>query len=252
VSKVTLFGYNRGMNWVRKGFVSLLAFLLLISLLWGVSSYNVHTKLSHPDKVKTWVASSGLYDHLVNAALAQAQTNSTQNGTAVSVAYNDPAVSSAAKAALPKELIESSTNKFIDANYAWLSGKTSKPQFNIDLTKAKQDFANGVGKQVADHLKTLPACTPDQLAKIQIPVNPLTVTCRPGSLDPQTEGNRVATEVMSNSDFLNNPVLTADNLGQAKDKPANPYYQQLSALPQIYQVGQNLVWICLLLVLILE
>lgn len=235
------------MNWARKGFVGFLAFILFISLLWGVSAYNVQANLSHPEKIETWLAESGIYDNLVNAALSQAQQDGDKNGTSISVSYKNAEVQKAAQSAFSKDLLKSNVNKFIEANYSWLSGKTPVPEFSIDLTEAKKNFAGQVGKYVTEHLAALPACTPEQLAKLQIPVDPSIVSCRPGSLDPKTEGDRVAEEVANSQDFLEKPVITADSLNGETSKP---YYEKLKNLPKFYQVGQHLAWIMALVALI--
>jgi hypothetical protein len=248
---VMVFGYNMGMNWVRKGFVGFLSFVLFACLLWGVSAYNLQTKLSHPEKVEAWLTDSGVYDRIITAALAGAQDDSNKNGTSISVSYKDPHIQEIAKSAFSTQLLQTNTNKFIEGNYAWLSGKTDKPQFNLDLTPAKQDFATQVGKYVTGHLSALPACTPEQLAQIQIPVDPSTVTCRPGSLDPTTEGKRVSDEVANSTDFLENPVITANTLNQDTNNPGKPYYEKLSYLPTAYQLGQNLAWILALVAAVL-
>jgi hypothetical protein len=247
---VVFFGYNNGMNWARKAFVGFLAFLLLVCLVGGVAAYNAKNQLSHPDKIETWLADSGIYSHVVPALLSQAQEDAGQNGTSISVSFNDPSVQAAAKSAFTDDILRTSTNKFIDSNYDWLSGKTTKPEFTIDLTQAKQSFADKVGEYVRQHLASLPACTPDQLAKLQIPVDPSTVTCRPGSLDPATEGKRVADEVANNSDFLGKPMVTADTLNHDANSSSQPYYQKLKNLPKAYQNSQKLAGLLALIAII--
>lgn len=234
-----VFGYNIGMNWVRKAFVGFLAVVLFFALLGSAYAYSLHSKLSNPANVEKLLAESKIYDHAVSAALSQAQDDSSKNGGEISVSLKSSVAQQAAQAAFPASLVQSSSNTFIDSNYKWLAGKTAKPDFSIDLTKAKQEFATSVGNYVIDHLKGLSVCTPEQLAQLQIPVDPLSVTCRPESLDPKTEGDRVANEV-ANSSFLSKPVVTADTLGQDQDSGKPPYYQKLSGLPRAYQLGNKL------------
>lgn len=231
---------------MRKGFVAFLAFVLLVSLLGVASAYNFRTNLAQPHKVEAWLADSGVYDHLVKAALSQAQDDSAKNGTGISVSYDNPEVKSAAKSAFNTQLVQESANKFIEGNYSWLSGKSTKPDLNIDLTGAKQSFADKVGQYVTNRLSALPVCTPEQLAKLQIPIDPVSANCRPGSLDPKTEGSRVADEVMNSGEFLNKPVVTADTISGNN----RPYYEKLSSLPTAYRLVQNLVWVFGLIIII--
>jgi hypothetical protein len=227
------------MVWLRKGLVHFLAFVLLVSLLAGVWLIGLNHNFGKPDKVKTWIANSKVYDRAVSAVLDSSQDDSVKNGTTTSVSLKDPNVQAAAKQAFSPQLLQQSVNTFIDANYAWLQGKTATPQFDIDLTSAKQDFANRVGKYVETRLSSLPVCTPEQQAQLQIPVDALSVNCRPSNLDPKAEGSRVAQEMLG-SDFLGKPVITADTLSR-NDQNANskPYYVQASQLPRIYRLMQN-------------
>jgi len=140
-------------------------------------------------------------------------------------------------------LLQTNVNTFIDANYAWLSGKTPTPQFSLDFVGAKQDFATKVGDYVQTHLASLPICTAQQQAVLQIPIDPLTVTCRPAALNPKAEGARVAQEVSSGK-FLSQPVVTPTSLGHDQSSPnQKPYYQGLSKLPQLYRLSQKLPFI---------
>ena len=65
------------------------------------------------------------------------------------------------------------------------------------------------------------------------------------------EGDRVAQEINGNSDFLNNPVITAGSLNQDQFSQGGnnaapqgqPYYKKLSWAPKLYQIGRQLPWI---------
>lgn len=224
------------MIWLRKGFGLFFSLILFLSLVAGVSSFAFNLSFGTPAKVKTWLAESKIYDSVVSAALNSSQDDGNSDG---SVDMKDPVVQQAAKQAFSSQLLQQSANTFIDANYAWLNGKTSVPQFKIDLSVAKDDFATRVGKAVETHLAGLTVCTAQQQAQLQIPVNSLTVTCRPAVIDPKTEGARVTQEIKT-SDFLNNPVLTADNLNQNSNDPsAKAYYVSASKAPQVFRLQQK-------------
>ncbi len=239
------------MIWVRKGFVHFLAILLFISLVGGVAILNVNRVFGQPAEVKTLVAQSGIYDHLVSAALDQSQTDANKNGGSdSSVSLNDTAVQQAAKQSFTPDLLRTSFETFIDANYAWLQGKTATPQFNIDLSGAKNSLADQVGAAVTTRLKTLPVCSAAQMAQLQLPVNSLTVDCRPTNIDPQTEGARVAQDIKTSNDFLGQPVLTPTSVNQQKDAQAKPYFKTASKAPQVYRFTQKAPFILAALALL--
>lgn len=240
------------MIWLRKGVVFLLSVILLISLVVGVAAFNINRNLGSPSALEQRLAGSGIYSSVTNAALEQSEKSSSSSGDSGTVSLSDTAVQQAANSAFSQALVEREVNAFIEGNYHWLSGKKSAPDYNIDLTSAKESFAKQVGQAVQTHLSGLPACTPQQLNQLPIPVDPLQITCRPITLDPKAEGDRVAQEINDTNDFLGNPVITANTLnqpsqnsnsGQENTPPGKPYYKQFSWAPTAYRVGLKLPWI---------
>jgi hypothetical protein len=240
------------MIWLRKGVVHLLGILLFISLLGGVWALDINHNFSQPDKLKTWLHDSKIYDKALSATLKDAQNEQNETGGDTSVSLTDPNIQNLAGQAFTPQLVEKSVNTFIDANYAWLQGKTDKPAFSIDLSGAKADFATRAGQFVQQRLTSLPACTPAEQAQLQIPVDAFSVTCRPSGLDPTAEGNRVRDEINNSQDFLGQPNVNADNVNKQDQAEANqePYYQKLASLPKVYRIGQKLPYIFVFLALL--
>lgn len=238
------------MHWFRKVLVAFFALILFISFINIAWSVAIVRNLGNPATVKAWIASSKIYDNAVSAVLNNTQNDEDKNGGDSSISLKDPVVQQAAKEAFSPALLQSSVNTFIDSNYAWLNGKTATPDFNIDLSKAKEDFATKVGTAVKTRLAGLKVCTAEQQAALQIPVTVTTVTCRPANLDPATEGARVANEIRT-SEFLSNPVLTADTLAHDKNNTSSkPYYQQVAHLPEAFQAAKVAPYALSLLALI--
>jgi hypothetical protein len=227
------------MTWFRKVLVAFFAFILLLSLLDLAYSTSLNRNFGTSDNIKTWLAESKIYDKALNAVLDATQEQSNKNGGDQSISLTDSVVKQAATEAFSPQLLQNSVNSFIDANYAWLSGKTATPEFKIDLSNAKDDFATKIGNAVQTRLTGLTACTPAQETQLQLPVDVMTVTCRPPNLDPKTEGARVANEIRI-SEFLSKPVITADSLAHDQSNTSSkPYYVQLSKAPAIFQFQQK-------------
>lgn len=226
------------MIWVRKGFVNLLTVVLLFSLLGAAGAVAFNQTLGKPDKVKQLLADAKVYERTTGAFLETSQTETLNNGGDSTLALNSATVKRFADQAFPAALVQSSADTFIDAHYAWLSGETALPEFTIDVTAAKQDFADRVGANVATRLEGLSVCTNEQVTQLQIPIDPLSVTCRPPNLDPKTEGARVTAEII-NGEFLENSVITPETLNQNDEGAGAPYYKQLSWVPAAFQIGQN-------------
>lgn len=232
------------MTWLRKGTVHLLSLVLLLALVGGALATGFNLAFSQPDRVKNWLRESKIYDHFVGYAVTEAQKTAGDNEPTGAVSLNDVAVQQAAQSAFPPRLVQDSVNTFLDSNYAWLQGKTDTPAFTIDLTAAKQSFAEQVGQYVRTYSAGLPACTAAQLTALSAqPVNPLSATCRPAATTPEALGAE-ATRQIATGDFLRDSVITPDNLtpedDQTNPETNQPYYQQLAHAPQAYQFAQKL------------
>lgn len=238
------------MLWFRRGVASLLALVMLAALLVGVNAVAVNKTLGTSDNLKRWLAESSIYNNVVDSALTNAQVNSIKTGNDTSIPLDNDVVRQSAEAVFTADLIEGHVNNFIDGNYSWIQGKTPTPEFSINLEKAKQTFAERVGSEVQTRLATLPTCTPEQLSKFQIPLDPMTINCKPASLNPETEGARI-TEEIGSSDFLKKPVIDANTIGKDNDNKGDAYYKDLEALPSAYSFAQKLPGIAAILVILL-
>jgi hypothetical protein len=235
---------------MRKFGVVVFCVVFFVSLLALAFSASSNAALTNPKKIEKWLSQSGLYGSFVSTAIEQADKTAGDDQSG-GVSLSDTAVKQAAQSAFSSKLIGRNVNLFLDGNYAWLEGRSTKPQFKIDLTAAKSDFADRVGRYVKTYLSTLPACTPAQEANIDIAtVDPLSLSCRPSKLDPATEGELVASQMESNGDFLSNPVITPDTFGSGSMDGSAPYYKKYASAPQAYKFGTKIPWIAGLLVLL--
>lgn len=230
------------MVWLRRVLVQGLAALLFIALLGGAYVISLNHTLGNASTVEASLRSSNAYDQIASYATTRAtQSTSTPTG---SVSLNNPQVKAIAQSVFSKQLVQQNAETFINSNYRWLDGETPTPSFTIDVSGARQSFASQVNKTVFDYLSKLPVCNPAQLQQLLASaVDPLTITCRPATVIPKAEADRVAAQILA-SDFLSQPVVTADTLkisGQPdQDKP---YYVQLARAPKAYQLMQKLPFI---------
>lgn len=246
VPKFITFDYNVLMMWVRKGFVYLLSLILLLSLVGLALSISFSLTVGRPAKVEGWLVQAKLYDHFAATIADQAQKSYANNGQAANLPPDSSAaVRQAAQAAFSPAMLQQDANAFLNSNYAWLEGKVAAPDFRIDLSQAKQSFAQKVGQYVTTRLTNLPLCSATQLG--QIPdlqnVNPLSVACRPAGLDPKTAGTQTTQQLAGSGDFLSDPVITASTLKSQGNNGNRPYYQKLSAAPAIYRWSLKLPWL---------
>lgn len=233
--------------------LSVLLFALLILAAWSAA---LTITFSKPAKLETWLSQSKLYDHFVATAIEQSQ-KSTQNNHTNSIAastgldINDPGVQQAAKAAITPDVLEKSVNTFLDANYAWLEGKTAKPEFNIDLVGVKSALAANMGAYAQKRAIGLPKCINTVQAAQQ--TDYLTATCLPPGITPAIVAQAVEQQIADSQDFLASPVINADNFSQSAQNQQGsqtnqkPYYQQLSSLPAAYRFATAIPWLTVVL-----
>lgn len=227
--------------------ISVLLFVLLILAAWSTA---LTVTFGRPAKLETWLSQSKLYDHFVATAIEQSQksTQNIQNSIAVSTGLdiNNPGVQQAAKAAITPDVLQKSVNTFLDSNYAWLDGKTAKPDFSIDLTGVKGALAANMGAYAQKRAIGLPKCLNVVQAAQQ--TDYLTATCLPPWITPAMIAQAVEQQIADSQNFLATPVINADNFSQiALNRQGNqanqkPYYQQLSSLPAAYRFATSLPW----------
>jgi hypothetical protein len=240
------------MTWVRKSFVHLLSLILLVSLVGGVAAFSASRALAKPN-VQATLKQSKIYDNFGVYVTEQAQKSlAKQQPVAGEIPFDSSSLKQAAKTAFPPQLLEQSVNTFLDANYAWLEGKVDQPKFLIDLSAAKQSFAEQVGQYAKERLAGLQICNPAQLAQLPNPANidPLTAPCRPAALSPADAGSKITQQIAASDSFLSQTVLTPQTLNPEGQDQQQPYYTKLSQLPQAYQLGQKLPIIAAVLALL--
>ncbi len=232
---------------VRKIVVLLLSLVLLVSLLGVAFSTSSDMAFSHPDKLESWLSQSKLYDHFV-ATVADETQKSASGGSQPGAAPTDnAAITQAIQAAFTPQLLQGYVKTFLNGNYAWLEGKTATPAYTIDLTAAKQSFAENIGKYIETRLASLPVCSSAQLAQLPAGQNTdyLTIACRPPTLSPQAAAAQAVQQLNSGDSLLSNPVVTANSISPKgnNNQGHQPYYQKFSAAPKLYRLGLKLPWI---------
>ena len=245
VSKLGGLDYNRLMIWVRKGLVHVLSLVLLVSLVGGALAVSADINLTHPKKLETWLSQSNFYSSVVTNVLHNAQQSASNDTGAGRVSLSDPTFQGAVRSVFSPQLLQQYTGTILDSNYAWLEGKTPNPQFTVNLTPAKQKLADQIGQIVETRLMSLPVCSDTQLAQLQATLNtdPLAIPCQLPSISPQIAAAQATAQINGSSDFLNNPIITAQALNPSGGNGGRPYYQRLSKAPTLYKWGQRLPWI---------
>jgi len=230
------------MSFARRSLVVLAttAFVILLYLSVMATAGAVIFKSGN---VKSWLKDSGAYQKFVDAAIKSIPQENTASQSEQNL-FSQPAVQNIAKTAFTPQLLESSTENFIDGTFTWLEGKSTKPTFNIDLSGAKQSFANGIGTYAQDRYNALPVC-----ARGQVPDTSdiLAISCRVPGVNITPIINQKVQEIANSKEFIGTPVVTADNFNgqeqlgtgsQNNQAAQEPFYEQASQLPKLYRFSK--------------
>jgi hypothetical protein len=249
LTQIPDFVYNTYMKWLRRVFGYLCSLILLLSLVGIALAISAQVSLTHPNKIENWLSQSNLYTNLSTTITNQAQA-AIENNITGGVSISKTVVQQAAQSALPQALLKQYVQEFLNSNYAWLEGKTATPNFRIDLSGAKQEFATKVtDTAVLSHLTNLSTCTPAQTLQLEN-ANPLLLSCLPAGVSPQFETSQVAQQIEDSSAFLSNPVITAKIVSTKGLSEHEPYYKKLSMLPKDYRLALKLPWVLGILIIV--
>ena len=219
----------------RRFIVFLASSLFTLFLLLTVTTAAIAITVT-PNNIKTWLKNSKLYDGFVDAVLTSTKNATASTpGTGADNQLNDPALQAAAKAAFTPEFLQKSTENFIDGSFVWLDGKSPKPTFEIDMTSAKQNFANAVGKYALERYNGLLACARGQLPDTS---DVLSITCRPAGLDITATVNQQIKELATSKEVLGDPVITADSLSSQDKAQTKTFSERYSNIPKIYRFSK--------------
>lgn len=222
-------------------------FKLLILLLAVVTALVV--TFHSPKKIEKSLSDSGVYNSFVDSALQEIQKTSNKEGSdSNNVPIDDPAIQAAAKQAFTPQLLQQSTESVLDGTFDWLAGKTATPNIKIDLSNAKQTFANAVGAAAAQRVSGLPVCTVSQMQQLTTEMDPFTLACLPPGFDITASQSKVTSDIAGSKEFLGTPVITAQNL--PKNGQGKTIFEEAAEAPKIYKWINASPWLIATLAII--
>jgi hypothetical protein len=222
------------MQFVRRSFLTIFGAALPLLLLATAFNFGVLQVIGSPEPVKKILSGSGIYNSVVGTALEQAKT--TSSGTS-EVSLNDPTIKKAAQESFSPDVVKNSSEKVVDGIYVWLDGKSPQPQFDIDLSNAKNDFADKVGEAAKTKAATLPVCT-----SAPTTTDPFSATCVPPGVTPEQIGDQDKNDVLKGQGFLEHPKITASSFKSASGNHSL-FEGKLKGAPKKYQLAKKTPYI---------
>jgi hypothetical protein len=222
------------MQFVRRSFLTIFGVALPLLLLATAFNFGVLRVIGSPEPVKKILSGSGIYNSVVGTALEQAKTTST--GTS-EVSLNDLSIKKAAQESFSPQVVKDSSEKAVDGIYDWLDGKSPQPQFDIDLSNVKNDFAEKVGVAAKTKAATLPVCT-----SAPATTDPFSATCVPPATTPEQIGEQAKNDVLNGQGFLEHPKITSDSFKSASGNHSL-FEGKLKDAPKKYQLAKKIPYI---------
>jgi len=237
------------MNFIKKLARGLSSYMFkLLILLVAVVAALVMTFHS-PKKIEKSLSESGVYSTFVDSALQEIQKATSKEGSSGDkVPINDPAIKTAAQQAFTPQLLQQSTENVLDGTFDWLAGKTPTPNFKIDLTAAKQTFANAVGAAAAQRVTGLPECTVVQMQQLTADMDPFALACRPPGFDIAAAQSKVTNDIATSKEFLGTPVITPQTM--PKNGQGKTIFEEANQAPKIYKWINASPWLLAILAVI--
>jgi hypothetical protein len=199
------------MQFARKVLLVLVGAILPLLLFTTAFDFGILRVVGSPGPIKKLLSDSGIYNSVVSGSLDQAQQSAPDSNE---VALTNQEVKKAAEETFSPQVIQNSSEKVIDGIYDWLNGKSSQPDFNVDLTDVKTSFAEKVGQAAEQRAATLPICT-----SVPETTDPFNATCLPPSVTPAQVGQQTKKNVLTAQGFLEHPTLTADSIKNSEGQP---------------------------------
>jgi hypothetical protein len=225
-------------------FVRKMLLVLAVSFLPGLLfvtavTYGVNAIIGKPEPVKEVLKDSGIYSSVTSQVLKDTDKS---KGDSSDVSLENKAIKKAALSIFSPSVVEENSEKAIDGIYNWLEGDTPLPDFSLNFTSLKAQFASKVGKEAQKRAAKLPICALGTFPKT---TDPFKANCLPYGITPKQIGEQTKNDILKGEGFLEDPVLSAENIksensnlsvfaDQYKNVP--PTYQKLQIAPVVFGV----------------
>lgn len=200
----------------------------------------VYAVFETPTSLKAALQTSGIY-------LALPRTDSPSAVTSALPEKTDPGIQQAFANAFPPEFIQNSSEQAIDSIYNWLHGVTPTPDFSIDITSVKANFANNVATYLQQKLDSLPPCTGPLPQLPTSATDVANLTCRPPGITTTTLAEQARQEILASSLLSETTTI---NTSTFKDAEGKPLSDQLAFIPVLHQYYVTSLYVIPILIIL--
>ena len=196
--------------------------------------------------IKKILADSDIYSSIISSTLDQAKTS---GGEGEGISLTDPNIKAVAEKTFTPQFLQENTEKVLDSVFLWLDGKTTIPDFKLDLSGLKDTFANETAKAAEARAVTLPVC-PTGLSGSADSYEPFSASCLPRGMTPASVAAQIQNSLSKGEGFLEDPIITADTI-KLSGSGQSVFADQLKGIPNYYQqVKKTPIYLAVLSLLI--
>lgn len=197
------------MSTMRRLSLIISGILLRLCLFFGFTFFAMVILFGDSQTIKQILDENKAYSRSVTAVIESGKQKSLKNPD--DIPFDDPEIQRIVRSSFSEQSLKSDAENIIDSVYDWLAGKTSRPDFQVDLADNKQQLASGLADYAVARVKSLPQCTdvPDV-------ANIYRINCQPPYLDLKVQRELVFSLVMNDQSFIKDTTVDFDDLTKAE------------------------------------
>jgi len=229
------------MSFMRKLMLKLTSYNFRLVLLLFALVTAFALVFGQPDQIKQALRSNDTYEKAIETTLNEATKN--REGQESPDAAAQKQIKEAAKSAITPQVAQSTVEQIIDGTYHWLQGKSTAPDFKVDLTPVIKSFVAKTSEATTKRLRKLPPCTVEQLRQLDPhDLDYTSLDCAPPGLNATVVRQQIERGLAGGeNEFFRKPVLTAETFSQGKN--GETVFEQANSAPQYFQWAMLLPWI---------
>jgi hypothetical protein len=227
--------------------------LLTIALGVWVLVSALQMTVGTPQQTEDLLNKSGIYQAVIPSQVAEVQA---ANPSLQNLPLDNPQIQKILGRSLDSQNLQKQGNQAVDAIYAWLEGKTAKPQIDIAVQANPQELAKAAGDYAFEFASKLPACAPGEADYSTLQSDPLSAKCLPAGVDAAMVRSSVEDTVANNPALGTSTQLTENDVKFNNGKTimdsfntAPTWYQRAQKLPLWSAIAAAIFVLLLLLIL---
>lgn len=210
------------MNHLRSFSKGVAVSLLLIVLLATPLFMALQATVNSPETVKASLSKSNIYDTVTKTDLLLGDSHLS------SAALADQGVEAALSSAIMPSYVQASSEKLIDASYAYIWGNTASLDLSVDIGDAKTRFADSIASYVRQKFESLPRCQELKIPSTSIE-SLLEATCAPVGVSSRQASDYARQEILGTALFSNDRLEIAGLVG-ARESVLQSYADTIRAM----------------------